>query len=503
MKKKWMQVVAVMMSIVMLTGCGGTEVYKTGINGYTKIYDAIPGFGYEIASELLETSTAITSLSGGDYSDGTYCYKNGSDTYIIFNIKWYVIAVGRNTTFGFTDEASVPQKLEQNSLQGIWFSPEKKLNFAQEKKKGAVKTVMNVIGEVSITEDLFGTFTGTLATITTDEGECSLFMGVAGTSYEEISQNNKTLINNICGSFVTVDNAERFEVVEVNTEEQDMMAVVENGANQSMIATETEETDTVDVNTEYLQPDTTELDTEPESQEEETEMPEESGSDEEDVIVVEETGDTDSKEETGPETKSETEIESDAPENEEEVATNNSSSEEGKKPTVSETVGDSITVIKGGASTIYRQLEIGSVGTLSGFTKNRKESQMSMRLDAIYRGDEAQELLNELKGKDDKISEIQAPPGTSFEIAEYALSKNPNTDYVNIRMVGLDGNNLVYRGVSYNKRTYDCFRGLDYKDGMYEKLYCIYAVPNGCTEYTLVCGDAAYQNMAYFHLKNN
>lgn len=497
MKKKWMQMAAVILSIVMLTGCGSTKVYKTGINGYTKIYDAIPDFGFEISSELLEKSTAITSLNGGDYSDGTFCYKNGSDTYIIFNIKWYVIAVGRNTTFGFTNEASVPQNLEQNSLQGIWFSPEKKLNFTQEKKKDAVKTVMNVIGEVSITEDLFGTFTGTLSTIATDEGECSLFMGIAGTSYEEISKNNKKLINNICGSFVTVDNAERFEVVEANTEEQEMLAVVENGANKDTIGAKAGKTDAVDVNTEYLHPKTTERDTASEPWEEKTELPEKSEPDEEDVIVVKETGETASEVDT----ESETENEPDALEDRGEMANGNSSSKDGKKPTVSETVGSSITVIKGGDSTIYRQLEIGSVGTLSGFTSGRKESQMSMRLDAIYKGNEAQELLKKLEGKDDKIVGIQAPPGTSFEIAEYALSKNPNTDYVNIRMVGLDGDNLIYRGVSYNKRTYDCFRELNYKDGMYEKLYCIYAVPNGCTEYTLACGDAAYQNMAYFHVQ--
>ena len=56
--------------------------------------------------------------------------------------------------------------------------------------------------------------------------------------------------------------------------------------------------------------------------------------------------------------------------------------------------------------------------------------------------------------------------------------------YVNVKLRGMDGENLKFRGIAYSQRTYD----ISVSD---TEFYSFYAVPNGCREYVLEIGEGA------------
>ena len=64
-------------------------------------------------------------------------------------------------------------------------------------------------------------------------------------------------------------------------------------------------------------------------------------------------------------------------------------------------------------------------------------------------------------------------------------AKSQNELYTNIRIEGLDGERLKYHGISCTTRTYDMIYDWDSTTD----LYCYYAVPDGCGEYMLECGN--------------
>ena len=71
---------------------------------------------------------------------------------------------------------------------------------------------------------------------------------------------------------------------------------------------------------------------------------------------------------------------------------------------------------------------------------------------------------------------------------------------MNVKVKGVDGNNLVFSGVPYSSRSYE----LGKEDGI---IRCFYAVPVGCHEYALECGTSDTEtpgvgnNAAYYHIK--
>ena len=80
---------------------------------------------------------------------------------------------------------------------------------------------------------------------------------------------------------------------------------------------------------------------------------------------------------------------------------------------------------------------------------------------------------------------VDAPDGYTWHVILYSLLKPQNELYTNIKVEGLDGEHLVYKGVPCTTRTYDII----YDWSSISDLYCYYAVPNGCKEYMLECGD--------------
>lgn len=493
-RKKLLSILLITASLSFgVTGCGSSNIYKTGLSGYTKVYDAIKGYGFEIQSGMLESATAVTSIAdSNDYSSGTYLYKNGNDTYIIFNIKSFVISVSKNTDFGFSDKSEVESILKKKDLNGIWFKEADKPEYTQQSKKDSTKTEVNVVADVSITEDLFGTFSGKLTTIKTKSGECSMFMGTVGDTYKSISSNNKKVIKSVSDSLVTVsdDKNQTSEIVistenipdetqnpEKMTEEQ-----TEEGNANAVVVTPVTEDNTENTGTQTVTIENTE----------------------DEVSIAEET------QKTEPDTSQE--IKHPVVNKREEETTNNQdkkktdtqtaekSSKTDKKDPISKKLDASIVTAGGKKSDLYHQLDVGQIGEATGLGEHGKNKDVDIRIDKIHSGEDAEKLLKHFKKNDEFISDIEPRIGSSFHIAEYSMSENPEDVYVDFRLIGFDGEKLKYRGVPFIERTYDYTNDMSYKDGFYNKLYVIYAVPNGCTEYSLQFGTQFQKAFCKIHI---
>ena len=79
--------------------------------------------------------------------------------------------------------------------------------------------------------------------------------------------------------------------------------------------------------------------------------------------------------------------------------------------------------------------------------------------------------------------------GCTFHVAHYKLdmSNCMGTGYLNVKLRGMHGENLRFRGIEYTSRTYVITVSED-------EYYCFYEVPNGCKEYVLECGEGTVEN---------
>ncbi len=456
---------------LLLSGCS-KSVYRTNISSYTKVYDALPRTGFEMPNGLLSGATAITGIDKeNDYSTDTYLYKNGTDTYILFNISSYVVAVSNQTTFGFDGKKSAEEKLTATDLNGIWFSPSERLSYVDDSRNNAYKSIMTVQAEVSITEDLFGTFWGKLATVRTEDGESSLFVGTKGDSYEKLSKTNRKTISYIAESLVslpveavTTDESENAGTVSVSTE-----SAVQEGAEQAEQKA-SEQTSSV-TGTSGTDLERTKV-----------EVP----------VATVESEDTEDK--------------------------NNDSTNDGdlshqedatpsEKTSLSEVLSNSLVTASGEKSDLYHQLSVGDTGQLEGLgSKDTDDASGKITLTKIHTGSKAIQLAKMMSVADTKMTLTEPPIGCSIHVAEYTLSFDPEKIYVDIRLQGLGGANLVYRGVPYSQRTYDCYGFSKKTKEGYTTLYSVYAVPNGCTQYTLRFGNIngeSKNSCAYFWWKED
>lgn len=127
----------------------------------------------------------------------------------------------------------------------------------------------------------------------------------------------------------------------------------------------------------------------------------------------------------------------------------------------------------------------------------------------VYRGEEAEKLIMDYCTETGDYAYFKAPDGQSWEVVEYDLNyKNcENDDYVNIKLKGMDGEPLRYRGIKYEARTYEMGHKA-VEDGEWIRgLYVYYPVPNGCYEYCLECGErksltGEEVSAAYYHIIN-
>ena len=157
---------------------------KSSVNqGDYRLVTEVPGCEFEIDKARIDTSTAVTEISKQinflDYE--TYSFKNGSDLFIMFNMRKYVIVAKKGTNFNLSS-ANLDQTLKENDLQGIWFKPIEK----EKVKKNGNKYCVKVSAEVVITSSLYNDFEGELVTFEKDGEEWALFSGYQNPEDKEI-----------------------------------------------------------------------------------------------------------------------------------------------------------------------------------------------------------------------------------------------------------------------------------------------------------------------------
>lgn len=478
MRKKILITVTVLLLSSFLTGCS-KNLYESTANGYTQV-TSIDGVYFDMADSWLEQATAITHIAEeNDYSVGTYLYKDGESSYLLFDIASIIVCVEKNSDFNFEDADSIEAALTSTSLDGIWFTAaHEKLKYDTCKRNGAYKLIANVNAEVSVTSELYGNFAGKLASVSNDEYECSLFIGAKANSYEELTKTQLKLINHICRSLTISSDKDDMSDTDNGTTVQG----TEISASESIENTEVE-TNTASENTE-------------------------SGT--EDLVILPDTHES-TEEEHSPDTPAQVDTEIVVNDSAEEDSDNGNDSSE--KDSAEKNSSD-FTSLKNNQSEaesqfsdIYHMLNIGDTGTFQALNNDGSQFEAEdITITALYTGDDATRLIKEYCNTADcPYAYEDAPSGTKWHVIEYTLDRAPTDLYVNIKMIGLDGEKLKYRGVSYPTRTHDMFYNMEANGGKYTKLYCYYAVPNGCTEYALQVGDQvedANTSAAYFMVTN-
>jgi len=155
-------------------------------------------------------------------------------------------------------------------------------------------------------------------------------------------------------------------------------------------------------------------------------------------------------------------------------------------------------------SNIYSLLSIGDKGVLNAINQiSTQFDEIIIDITDIKIENEAESYIETLMGDD----YIPPAEGCRYHMITYDLYSITDTElpYVNIKLRGLDGNNLVYRGIKYSKKTCDAFDNVKNMGKKNEGYICYYEIPNGCFEYVLECGDATISIdeiiSAYYHIK--
>ena len=158
----------------------------------------------------------------------------------------------------------------------------------------------------------------------------------------------------------------------------------------------------------------------------------------------------------------------------------------------------------------YNMLSLGDNGILSSFNDHTIHYEDTIIKPVnVFRGDEAKAIINDFCASTNQYEYIECSPGSEWEVMQYDLNyKNcENDNYVNIKIKGVDSEALRYRGIRYSARTYDMIYKTTEEGDWVRNLYVYYAVPNGCSEYCIECGEkdsvnGEEVNAAYYLIKN-
>ncbi len=139
-------------------------------------------------------------------------------------------------------------------------------------------------------------------------------------------------------------------------------------------------------------------------------------------------------------------------------------------------------------SSFLMPIQLDEWGLASIQTSNGRIDTAKVRIDSIYVGADAEELIADYHGRKQQPSE-----GTKFVVVEYSSTSSALEGYLDVRFCGLDGSKLKYDGNEYSQRTYDMLDAevLDddtYCEPVFAHRYVYFEVPRGCNEYMLVFG---------------
>ena len=176
-KSKKSVLLCLLMVCVLLTGCG--SVYESSQSGYTK----------------------VNSI----YGEGTYLYKDNK-TYLLFNVKQVVVAVETGTNFDMSSK-DIPNEIMNHSVNGVWMEKyQDKISYSSGKKSGAYKIFAKVKGNISITPQYYGKYTGFFACIQKDGLQSAIFAGVNLDDDEKMTADQERILKHIVKSFQISEN---------------------------------------------------------------------------------------------------------------------------------------------------------------------------------------------------------------------------------------------------------------------------------------------------------
>lgn len=427
-------------------------------DGYTEI-TAVPGVTFDVQKNFADSAQAVLEISKKvsflDYQ--TYSYKNGTDTYLLFNIKKTIVIAKKGTDFKLENGTD---SLKKKSLNGIWFTPNGTVT------KDGKKAYVDVSAEVIITNDIFNDFKGKLCTLTDKGVEYALFVGTS----------DKEVIEHIVGSFKTSSaNNEIYTDYVVDMVTDEVSVIEEPQIEISPVEEPIASVEEPAASTEPIQKEVPVIEI-IEPIEEPTEKP------------IENVSDNESEE---PITNPQTEYEITVVE---------------EKPVGLEIGGNQKNIVKeegkAYSSNIYSMLNIGDIGFA--MTKNGKNKYETVYIKAtkVLRNKEALEAIDEYIASGKSYYEsFDVPKGSHVEALVYDIKRESSDAYLNSLLKGVDGEDLKHNGLIYSHRTFDILSDNE-KDGwMIDNIvFCI--VPNGCTEYVIQFGEGQNEEKCYYHIKN-
>lgn len=475
-KKRIICIIAICIMAILLGACGSNGLYQSGKEGYSEI-TSIDGVKFDIVSSIARNATAVTNISEEMEFEANqvYVYKDGESAYFLFKMDAIVCVAQKGTHFGFRSGKDKLASLANSDILGVWFeSPKKKkLVYDETSSDGIYKMMATVTAEVTLTSELYSDFAGKLAVVDDGTTEWSLFIGSIGNNFDELNKDERELIEYMARSFMAYEKSST--EVEVSTSftavETDRFIMEEKMSHSDENASEdtaTEYTEELSVEMESLIEETEEM-TSSEYELNEIEV-DESQAEISEIEVIEVFEETE-EELTQETTENIDEFQQKEQERHSTIILNN------QKNTVKE---DN----KVYYSDIYDMLPLNKYGYASVRT-NRGYEKAVVKLDTIYIGQDAVRII-----KDGYIKAgeryFESQEGTSWHVAHYTVDYSECSDkgYLDVKLRGMDGEDLRFRGISYSKRTYV----IPVSDNEY---YCFYEVPNGCKEYVLECGDGS------------
>ena len=453
-KKKIPFLVAIILVVaIMMVYSKNLSKEKADNNeGFVEV-TAVPGISFEVEKAYYDVAQAVIEISENvnflDYQ--TYTYKNGTDTYLLFNIRRYIAIAKKGTDYHLSEGLD---NLKYNSLNGIWFNPNGKVT------SNGNKYSVPVIAEVVITNKVYNDYTGILTTIECDGEEWTLFTG-----YVEKEDR-------------TIDHTTESFCLKNTSEEVSEIYVVDMGEEPSIVVS-AEPEPIIEPIEEVVEP----IEEEPDDKKNE-ELIEVEPIEMKPIEIVESVEEPLEEPEPIEVTVVEEPIE-------EETIPLISIEDHGKetfslKPNQKVIERD---IDKAYSSDIYSMLGIGDTGIATIMNDSVELSEVYVRPTKILNRNETySRIMQYIKRGEAYYDDIEIPKGSHLEACVYDVKFGSTDTYLNITIRGLDGNKLVYQGVSYSSRTYDIIYD-DNKVGWNNERIVYYFVPNGCEEYVLQFGD--------------
>ena len=502
--------------LLSLTACGEDNLYNNSSkSGYKKV-TSVNGMSFDVPSKLSSMATAITEInekSKLSYNE-TYSYKDGQSNYLLFLMETFVIIASNDVEYNITstNTADIVNGLNDYYMLGLRIdTTEDSISCDSSTKNGVMKVIAKVDAELILTREFYGEFSGKIAYINDGTNEFALFIGVVADGYDNINEEGKEMINYVTKSLQPCNTPTDQSILITNT--------ITPEQNESTEKEENVETPD-NIEPDIIEPEKPEQPTEPDIEIKPEEIPEILPDVPEEPIEPE-------KPEEFPEIEPEPEVPATTEPEENEEKPNDTSEKEPEDSTTviipddmipqgitlnNQYVNTSSDNIK--ASSIYSMLSLNESGYMSIINSlSQKVETISITATNIHTGKAAEEIIKEYCLSNDSPYPYAEPsPGTTWHVIEYSVDYANATlegdylPYVNIKLLGFDGNSLVFRGVCYSKKTHDIHNKCIHKGNVYEKYYAFYEVPNGCKEYLIEAGSGSINTInkgilsAYYHI---